>query len=76
MTQLYTINRSGLGQRMAFFYLENPPTGSNTFRVNFTTSVWNCVSVNISSFTDSGCVGASTRTGGQPRPHSGNITVE
>jgi hypothetical protein len=31
MTQLYQINRSGLGQRMAFFYLENPPTGSNTF---------------------------------------------
>ena len=47
MTQLYQINRNGLGQRMAFFYLENPPTGSNTLRVNFSASVWNGVSVHI-----------------------------
>ena len=76
MTQLYQINRGGLGQRMAFYYLENPPTGSNTLRVNFNNSVWNGVSVHIRSFTDSGGVGASNRTGGQPSPHSGDITVE
>lgn len=76
MTQLYTINRSGLGQRMAFYYLENPPTGSNTLRVNFSASVWNGVSVHIRSFTDSGGIGASTRTGGQPSPHNGTLTVE
>lgn len=76
MTQLYTINRSGLGQRMAFYYLENPPTGSNTLRVNFSASVWNGVSVHIRSFTDSGGIGASTRTGGQASPHNGTLTVE
>jgi len=76
MTQLYQINRGGLGQRMAFYYLENPPTGSNTLRVNFSASVLNGVSVHIRSFTDSGGVGASQRTGGQPSPHSGDITVE
>ena len=76
MTQLYTISRGGLGQRMAFYYLENPPTGSNTLRVNFNNSVWNGVSVHIRSFTDSGGVGASTRTGGQSSPHNGTLTVE
>tara|TARA_B100000768_G_C11230325_1_gene354754 strand:- start:110 stop:775 length:666 start_codon:yes stop_codon:yes gene_type:complete len=76
MTLLYQINRSGLGQRMAFFYLENPPTGSNTLRVNFNNSVWNGVSVHIRSFTDSGGIGASVRTGGSSTPHTQSLTVE
>jgi hypothetical protein len=76
MTQLYQINRSGLGQRMAFFYLENPPTGSNTLRVNFSGSQWNPLSTHIRSFTNSGGVGASTRTGGQATPNNGSLTVE
>lgn len=76
MTQLYTISRGGLGQRMAFYYLENPPTGNNTLRVNFNNSVWNGVSVNIISFTNSGGVGTSVRTGGSATPHTGDITVD
>ena len=76
MTLLYTVNRSGFGQRMAFYYLENPPTGSNTLRVNFNNSVWNGVSTHIRSFTDSGGVGASVQNGGSSSPHTGNITVE
>jgi hypothetical protein len=64
MTQLYQINRSGLSQRMAFFYLENPPTGNNTLRVNFNGSQWNPISLHIRSFTNSGGIGASARTGG------------
>ena len=76
MTQLYQINRGGFGQRMAFFYLENPPTGSNTLRVNFDNSVWNGVSVNIRSFTNSGGIGADIQTGGQSSPHNGSLTVE
>ena len=35
MTELYQINRGGLSQRMAFFYLENPPTGNNNLVVGF-----------------------------------------
>lgn len=76
MTLLYTISRGGLGQRMAFYYLENPPTGNNTLRVNFNSSVWNGVSVHIRSFTDSGGIGASSRTGGQSSPHTQSLTVE
>jgi hypothetical protein len=76
MTQLYQINRSGLSQRMAFFYLENPPTGNNTLRVNFNGSQWNPISLHIRSFTNSGGIGASARTGGQSTPNTQSLTVE
>ena len=76
MTQLYQINRSGLGQRMAFFYLENPPTGSNNLVVSFSGSQWNPISMHIRSFTNSGGVGASGRTGGQSTPNTQSLTVE
>ena len=75
MTRLYQINRSGLGQRMAFFYLENPPTGSNTLRVNFSGSQWNPLSTHIRSFTNSGGIGNSSRTGGSATPNTQNLTV-
>ena len=75
MTRLYTINRSGLGQRMAFYYLENPPTGSNTLRVNFSGSQWNPLSTHIRSFTNSGGIGNSLRTGGVSTPNTQNLTV-
>lgn len=76
MTQLYQINRSGLSQRMAFFYLVDPPTGNNTLRVNFSGSQWNPISMHIRSFTDCGGIGASARTGGQSTPNTQNLTVE
>lgn len=76
MNQLYQINRSGLSQRMAFFYLENPPTGNNTLRVNFNGSQWNPISLHIRSFTNSGGIGASARTGGQSTPNTQSLTVE
>ena len=76
MTQLYTVNRGGLSQRMAFFYLENPPTGTNQLRVNFNGSQWNPISMHIRSFTDCGGVGSSTRVGGQSTPNNGSLTVE
>ena len=76
MTQLYQINRNGLSQRMAFFYLENPPTGNNNIVVSFNGSQWNPISMHIRSFTNSGGVGASARTGGQSTPNTQNLTVE
>ena len=76
MTQLYQINRGGLSQRMAFFYLENPPTGNNNLVVGFNGSQWNPISMHIRSFTNSGGVGASTRVGGQTTPNNGSLTVE
>ena len=76
MTQLYQINRGGLSQRMAFFYLNNPPTGNNNLVVTFNGSQWNPISIHIRSFTDCGGVGASTRTGGQTTPNTQSLTVE
>jgi hypothetical protein len=75
MTQLYQLNRNGLSQRMAFYYLENPPTGNNQLRVNFNGSQFNPISMHIRSFTDSGGIGSSIRTGGASSPHTGNLTV-
>jgi hypothetical protein len=76
MTQLYQINRNGLSQRMAFFYLVDPPTGNNTLRVDFNGSQWNPISMHIRSFTNCGGIGASARTGGQSTPNTQNLTVE
>jgi hypothetical protein len=76
MTQLYQINRSGLGQRMVFFYLANPPTGNNNVVVTFNGSQWNPISIHIRSFTNCGGIGASTRVGGQSTPNNGSLTVE
>lgn len=76
MTRLYTVNRSGLGQRMAFYYLENPPTGNNTLRVNFNGSQWNPLSTHIRSFTNSGGIGNSLRTGDVSTPNTQTLTVE
>ena len=76
MTRLYTINRGGLSQRMAFYYLENPPTGNNTLRVNLSGNQWNPISVHARGFTDSVGVGASLMTGGSATPHNQTLTVE
>ena len=74
MTQLYTINRGGLSQRMAFYYLVDPPTGNNTLRVNFNNSVWNPISIHARSFTGSAGIGNNANTGGQPTPNTQSLT--
>ena len=76
MTELYQINRSGLGQRMCFYYLENPPTGSNDLVVSFSGAQWNPISIHIRSFTDCGGVGASSRSGASATPNTKDLTVE
>ena len=76
LTQLHSTNRGGLGQRMSFFYLVDPPTGTHNVVVSFNQNMWNPVSVHIRSFTDSGGVGAYERTGGQATPNTQNLTVE
>jgi len=76
LTQLHSTNRSGLGQRMSFFYLVDPPTGTHNVVVSFNQNMWNPVSVHIRSFTDSGGIGAYARTGGQATPNTQNLTVE
>lgn len=75
MTQLYSINRGGLSQRMGFFYLIDPPTGNNTLRVNFSGNQWNPISIHARSFTGSAGIGNSARTGAQSTPHTQSLTV-
>ncbi len=75
MTQLHTTNRGGLSQRMAFYYLVDPPTGNNTLRINFSGSVWNPISIHARSFTGSAGIGNEGRTGGQSTPNTQSLTV-
>tara|TARA_Y100001937_G_C7125552_1_gene334741 strand:- start:1113 stop:1775 length:663 start_codon:yes stop_codon:yes gene_type:complete len=75
LTQLHNTNRGGLSQRMAFFYLVDPPTGNNNCVISFTGSQWNPVSIHIRSFTDSGGVGNYVRSGASSTPNTKSITV-
>lgn len=75
MTQLHITNRGGISQRMAFFYLVDPPTGNNTLRINLSGSQWNPISIYARNFTGSGGVGNEGRTGGQPTPNTQSLTV-
>lgn len=75
MTQLYNTNRSGLSQRMAFFYLLNPNTGNNTLRINFSANQWNPISIHARNFTGSGGIGNEGRTGGLTTPNTQTLTV-
>ena len=76
MTQLHSTNRSGLSQRMGFFYLVDPPTGNNNCVISFTASQGNPISIHIRSFTDCGGVGAYERSGASSTPNTKNIVVE
>lgn len=75
MTRLYTTNRGGLSQRMAFYYLVDPPTGTNALRVNFNGNQWNPISVHARSFTNSGGIGNHSLTGGSATPNTRTLTV-
>ena len=75
MTQLHQTNRSGLGQRMAFFYLVDPPEGNNNLIVSFSGSQWNPISIHIRSFTDCGGIGNYERSGASSTPNTKTITV-
>ncbi len=75
MTQLHQTNRSGLSQRMAFFYLADPPTGSNNCVISFSGSQWNPISIHIRSFTDCGGVGNYERSGASSTPNTKSITI-
>jgi len=75
LTELHTTNRSGLGQRMSFFYLVDPPTGTHNVVVSFNQNMWNPVSVHIRSFTGSGGIGNYERSGASTSPNTKTITV-
>ncbi len=51
MTQLFVRNLGGLSQTTKMFVLENPASGNNTFRINFTGNQFNPISVFVLSCT-------------------------
>lgn len=75
MTQLHSTNRGGLSQRMGFFFLVDPPTGSNTLRINFTGNQWNPISIHARAFTGSGGIGNFARSGASSTPNTKSLTV-
>jgi len=75
MTQLYIRNRSGLSQRMAFFYILNPNTGNNALRINFTGNQWNPISIGARYFTGSAGIGNFGTSNGSSTPNTKTITV-
>jgi len=65
MTRELHIQRGGISQRMSFWYLENPPTGANSFVINFGGGMYNPIAVHIRSFTGSDGVGNKLQKGAQ-----------
>lgn len=75
MTLLHNTNRSGLAQKMAFFYLASPPTGNNNVVVTFTGNQYSPISAHIRSFTGCGGIGNYERSGASATPNNKTLTV-
>jgi hypothetical protein len=75
MTQVFVRNFGGISQTTKLFVLENPPTGGNTLRVNFTGSQFNPVSFYALSCTGAQAGGNIINLAGTSSPKTANITV-
>ena len=75
MTQVFVRNFGGLSQTSKLFVLENPPTGNNTLRVNFTGSQFNPVSLYALSCTGAEAGGNFLNLADSSSPKTANITV-
>lgn len=75
MTVIFLRSFGGLSQYTKFFILENPPTGSNTLRINFNGSQWNPISVYAKSFTGAQAGGNFINLSGTSTPKSSNIAL-
>tara|TARA_B100001173_G_C15934983_1_gene524530 strand:- start:230 stop:895 length:666 start_codon:yes stop_codon:yes gene_type:complete len=75
MTQVFARNLSGSSQRLILYVLENPPTGSNTLRINFNNAVWNPISIYACSFTGAQAGGNTINLAGSATPKTSTISV-
>ena len=75
MTQVFVRNFGGLSQTSKLFVLENPPTGNNTLRVNFTGSQFNPVSLYALSCTGAEAGGNFLNLAVSSSPKTASITV-
>ena len=76
MTLISVKNFSSLSQRNAVFALENPPTGVNQVKINFTGNQWNSTSCFAQSFLGAQLGGNVVNLGGNSSStRTGNITI-
>jgi len=75
MTQVFVRNFGGLSQTSKLFVLENPPTGNNTLRVNFTGNQFNPISLYALSCTGAEAGGNFLNLAGSSSPKTASITV-
>lgn len=75
MSQVFVGNFGGLSQTTKLFVLENPPTGGNTLRVNFTGSQFNPISLYALSCTGAVAGGNTINLSATSSPKTANISV-
>ena len=75
MTLIATQNFGGLAQRIAFYGLQNPPTGNNNIVVTFNAAQFTPVSTFAVSFTGCGGAGNFATNGDSTTPNSKTLTV-
>jgi hypothetical protein len=75
MTQLFIRNLGGLSQTTKMFVLENPASGNNTFRINFTGNQFNPISVFVLSCTGAQAGGNIINLPGSTTPKNANLVV-
>lgn len=75
MTQLFVRNLGGLSQTTKMFVLENPASGNNTFRINFTGNQFNPISVFVLSCTGAQAGGNIINLPGTTTPKNASLVV-
>lgn len=75
MTQIFVRNLGGLSQTTKLFVLENPPTGNNTLRINFTGNQFNPISAYALSCTGAQAGGNVINLGGSSSPKTASISL-
>jgi len=75
MTQLFVRNLGGLSQTTKMFVLENPASGNNTFRINFTGNQFNPISVFVLSCTGAQIGGNIINLPGTTTPKNASLVV-
>ena len=75
-TKKYAYNRSGLGQRMEVWYIENADTGPQNLVITFNNKQFNPSSFHMRSYTDSGGIGnVIANNGGSGTPKTNGLTL-
>jgi len=75
MNQVFVSDFGGLSQTTKLFVLENPPTGDNILRINFTGSQFNPISLYALSCTGAEAGGNTINLADSLSPKTANITV-